>query len=314
MVFNMKVIRSLHNLKLYLGEQKVAVTIGNYDGVHRGHQVIIQLLKSKASELGLSTLVVTFEPQPEEFFAGDRTKRLFGLRDKLAVFSQDGVEFVLILPFNQKLATLSAQEFATNILIKSINIKYLVIGDDFAFGHQREGGFQLLTELANRYQFGLAQLDSFRIDGVRVSSTLVRNALLADNLKLAARLLGRLYAVNGRVVHGKHLGRSLGFPTANLHLKHELPLSGVYLVKVRVFNHKNLFGIANIGFRPTFAGEHKSFEVYIFDFNQDIYYNRVTVEFCHKIRDERRFSSITALQDQINQDLQVAYRLVAEYQ
>ncbi|MBU0745100.1 MAG: bifunctional riboflavin kinase/FAD synthetase [Gammaproteobacteria bacterium] len=306
----MQLIRGLHNLKSTLVSGSV-VTIGNYDGVHLGHRKILNFVKEKSIALNLPSVVVIFEPQPEEFFAQDQALRLTSLREKIFGLSQCGMDKVVLLPFNRHFATISAMSFVAEVLICLLHVKYLVVGDDFVFGHRREGGFSLLEREAVAGGFGVTQIPSFKIDGVRVSSSLIRAALLSDNFDLAAKFLGRPYSVNGRVIHGEHRGRDLGFPTANIHLNRpELPLTGVYLVKVFGLKPSPLFGLANIGFRPTVSGKQKSFEVYIFEFNANIYGKRITVEFCKKIRDEKKFESVTELQAQIKKDLEMVGALI----
>ena len=299
----MQIIRGLHNLKSQFINGCVA-TIGNYDGVHLGHQKILEIVKKKSVELKLQAVVVIFEPQPEEIFTGDRSMRLTSLREKIILLEQYGIDRVLVLPFNSRFADIAASRFITEILIDSIHVTHLVVGDDFVFGHRREGNFFLLKQAAIAGNFQVTEVASFKIDGVRVSSSLIRVALLQGDLDTAAKFLGRPYNVYGRVVRGDRLGRSLGFPTANIHLKRrELPLEGVYMVKVYGLVQAPLIGVANIGFRPTISGEHKLFEVYILDFSADIYRKRITIEFCKKIRNEKRFDSLAELQLQIEEDV-----------
>ena len=299
----MQIIRGLHNLKSQFINGCIA-TIGNYDGVHLGHQKILEIVKKKSAELKLQAVVVIFEPQPEEIFTGDRSMRLTSLREKIILLEQYGIDRVLVLPFNSRFADIAASRFITEILIDSIHVTHLVVGDDFVFGHRREGDFFLLKQAAIAGNFQVTEVASFKIDGVRVSSSLIRVALLQGDLDTAAKFLGRPYNVYGRVVRGDRLGRSLGFPTANIHLKRrELPLEGVYMVKVYGLVQAPLIGVANIGFRPTISGEHKLFEVYILDFSADIYRKRITIEFCKKIRNEKRFDSLAELQLQIEEDV-----------
>lgn len=306
----MRLICGLHNLKSEFINGCVA-TIGNYDGVHLGHQEILKLVKKKSAELMLPAVVVIFEPQPEEFFTADKSSRLTSLREKLCLFERLEVDKVLLLKFNSRLANLTANQFIIDILINALRVKYLVVGDDFVFGHKREGNYTLLKDDGLAYGFKVAKIPSYTIDGVRVSSSLIRAALFHRDLKLAVNLLGRPYMVSGRVVHGKHLGHSVGFPTANIYLKkRELPMTGVYVVKVYGLAPKPLFGITNIGVRPTFSGKHKSFEVYIFEFNADIYGKRITIEFYKRLRDELKFGSLAELRAQVQQDIAIAREIL----
>lgn len=306
----MKLIRGLHNLTTELIGGSVA-TIGNYDGVHLGHQEIIDFVKQKSCELKLPSVVVVFEPQPEEFFTGDKSQRLTSIREKILLLKQHGIDMVVLLPFNRHFAAITATQFIGKILVDSLQVRYLVVGDDFVFGHRREGDFSLLEQEAASGKFQVTKMSSFKIDGVRVSSSLIRMALSCANFALAAKFLGRAYGVSGKVVHGMHFGRSLGFPTANIYLRwRELPFTGVYLVRVYDLASQPLFGLVNIGFRPTVSGKQKSFEVYILNFSSDIYRKRITVEFLKKIRDEQKFESVAELKLQIEKDLVVARELL----
>ena len=232
--------------------------------------------------------------------------RLTSLREKISLFSEYKIDAILILAFDSHLASVTAVQFVENILVDALHVRYLVIGDDFSFGHKREGDFALLNQ--NVADMEVERMPAFKIEGLRVSSSFIRTALLQGNLKVATEFLGRFYRVGGRVVHGSHLGQDLGFPTANIHLagRRELPLEGVYAVKVYSGRKKPLSGVANIGFRPTVSGKYKSFEVYIFNFNSDVYGKRIIVEFLEKIRDEQKFSSLTELKLQIEKDVKIA--------
>lgn len=302
----MLLIRGLCNLKSQFASGCVA-TIGNYDGVHLGHQQILTCLKKKSKELKIPAVVVIFEPQPEEFFTGNKSLRLTSLREKMFLFAQYGVDAVLVLAFNAHLVGMTAKYFVEKFLAQAMHVRYLIVGDDFSFGHGREGNFALLKQCAIYLGLEVEQIPSFKIEGIRVSSSFIRIALLQGNLKVATKFLGRPYQVSGRVVHGDRIGRDIGFPTANIHLvRRELPLEGVYAVKVYNGEELPLFGVANIGFRPTIAGKSKSFEIYIFDFDADIYRKRINIEFYEKIRDEQKFSSLEKLQLQIKKDIKVA--------
>lgn len=301
----MRLIRGLYNLKQQLTNGSV-VTIGNYDGVHLGHQQILAHLKEKSEELKVPAVVVVFEPQPEEFFTGDKSMRLTSLREKIDLIAQSGIDSVLILAFNAHLAGITAVQFIEKILFAALHVRYLMVGDDFAFGHRREGDFALLSYYAQQLGFKVERIASVKIEGVRVSSSFIRIALLQEKIKVATRFLGRPYRVSGRVIHGSGLGRDLVFPTANISLLHkELPLDGVYAVKIYI-GENSYYGVANVGFCPTVSGECKSFEVYIFNFDRDIYGKRITIEFEEKIRDEQKFTSFSGLKLQIKQDIKKA--------
>lgn len=308
----MEFIRGQHNLRLR--HRGCVATIGNFDGVHLGHQVILRQLADKAAVLGLPMLVITFEPQPHEFFAPQGAPaRLMRLREKLLALATQGVERVLCLNFDQRLANLSACSFIQDLLVAKLGVRDLAIGDDFRFGHGREGDFALLCEAGREYGFEVARTQSYILEGARVSSTRIRAALIQGQLELAARLLGRPYAVCGRVAHGDERGRTLGFPTANIHLHRKvIPLFGVYAVVLHGARPRPVPGVANIGRRPTVNGTRDQLEVHLLDFNKDIYGYHVQVNFLHYLRPERRFESLDVLRRQIDSDTQQARHFFAD--
>jgi len=298
----MEFIRGLHNLRpSHFG---CVATIGNFDGVHLGHQAVIGQLAVKAGELGLPTAVITFEPQPMEFFAPDRAPvRLTRLREKIQALRRYSVDRVLCLRFDRALADMSPQAFIDQVLLRDLGVRYLVVGDDFRFGHGRTGTFQTLVEAGARAGFQVVNMHSFRVDGERVSSTRVRAALAAGELEHAARLLGRPFRLCGRVAHGDKRGRTIGFPTANIHLhRDKAPLAGVFAVEVFGLPGEPLAGVANVGNRPTVGGTHTRLEVHLFDFNADIYGRHLAVDFLNRIRAEQRFETLDALVTQIGRD------------
>lgn len=259
-------------------------------------------------ELGLPSCVVIFEPQPREFFAPETAPaRLARLRDKLDLLAAEGVDLVLCLAFNQRLSKLSAAEFVDTVLIDGLGVKHLEVGDDFRFGCDRIGDFDFLQKVGAEKGFTLEAAQTVEIDGVRVSSTKVRNALAAADFTLAEHLLGRPFAISGRVLHGQKLARQLGTPTANVQLKRRrAPLTGVYLVSAEI-DGKVWPGVANIGVRPTVAGDGRPhLEIHLLDFAGDIYGRRLTVVFHHKLRDEQRFASLEALKTAIDADVAAA--------
>jgi riboflavin kinase/FMN adenylyltransferase len=302
----MQLVRGLHNLRPQ--HRGCVATIGNFDGVHRGHQAILARLRERAVELGLPSCVVIFEPQPREFFAPETAPaRLARLRDKLKLLADEGVDQVLCLAFNQRLCKLSASEFVDTVLIDGLGVKHLEVGDDFRFGCDRVGDFDFLQQAGASLGFTVEAAQTVEIDGSRVSSTKVRNALAAADFELAERLLGRPFEISGRVLHGQKLARQLGTPTANVQLKRRrAPLTGVYLVSAQL-DGKSWPGVANIGVRPTVAGDGSPhLEVHFLDFTGDIYGRRLTVVFHHKLRDEQRFASLEALKTAINADVAAA--------
>ena len=302
----MQLVRGLHNL--HPQHRGCVATIGNFDGVHRGHQAILARLRERAVELGLPSCVVIFEPQPREFFAPETAPaRLARLRDKLELLAGEGVDQVLCLAFNQRLCKLSAAEFVDTVLIDGLNVKHLEVGDDFRFGCDRVGDFDFLQQAGASLGFTVEAAQTVEIDGSRVSSTKIRSALAAADFELAERLLGRPFEISGRVLHGQKLARQLGTPTANVQLKRRrAPLTGVYLVSAQL-DGKSWPGVANIGVRPTVAGDGSPhLEVHFLDFTGDLYGRRLTVVFHHKLRDEQRFASLEALKTAINADVAAA--------
>ncbi len=298
----MKLIRGLYNLPVTA--RGCVATIGNFDGVHLGHQAVIGQCRDQAVELGLPLTVITFEPQPREYFHPRNTPaRLTRLREKIRALEACGVERILCLPFNAHLAGLESGAFIREILVDGVGVKYLVVGDDFRFGRDRAGNFDSLQQAGRQHGFEVARMHTFCMEGGRVSSTRVREALEAGDLNAAAALLGRVYAMSGRVAHGDKRGRTIGFPTANVFLHRAAsPVAGVFAVRVDGLGDQPVAGVANVGTRPTVDGTRALLEVHLFDFDRDIYGCHVQVGFLNKIREERRFESFEALQAQIRED------------
>ena len=292
--------------------QGCVATIGNFDGVHLGHQAVLQQLATKAKALQLPTVVIIFEPQPQEFFtkadkADKVPPRLTRLREKLMAMRHYGVDKVFCLHFNNKLAALSAQAFIQEILIDGLGIKHLVIGDDFSFGQKRQGNFTMLKEAGKQNGFTVESQNTFILGKERVSSTRVRQALMQGELSTARELLGRPYSMYGRVRHGQKMGRTIGFPTANIFIHRQVsPLNGVFAVTLHGVTEKPLAGVANLGTRPTIDGVRFLLEVHLFNFDKTIYGHYVEVEFIRKIRNEQKFSSFDALKAQIKKDVESA--------
>ncbi|KTD23716.1 bifunctional riboflavin kinase/FAD synthetase [Legionella israelensis] len=298
-------------MKLLRGVKDIAnltkgsvVTIGNFDGVHLGHQALLALLRQKADELKLPLVVVLFEPQPGEFFQGEKAPaRLSSLREKLHFLTQSGVDIVCCLKFDKHLAQMRAELFARRYLFEALNCKYLLTGEDFCFGYQREGNFSLLKNLGVEYFCTVSLFPDFIVDELRVSSTKIREALKTGELGIARQLLGRPYSMCGRVIKGDARGRQWGIPTANLALhRRSLPLKGVFCVKVKN-NHHWLNGVANIGSRPTVDGTKNILEIHLMDFDEELYGELLEVFFLHKLRNEVKFNSIDDLIQQIHKDI-----------
>jgi riboflavin kinase / FMN adenylyltransferase len=305
-------IRGLHNLQPEHGG--CVATIGSFDGVHRGHRAILQQLREKAAELGLPSVVMIFEPQPQEFFSGEQAPaRLMRLREKIEAFIEEGIDQIFCLQFNRSLRSLSAREFVDQVLIAGLNVHCLVVGDDFRFGHDRSGNYQLLKQAGIEHGFDVLDTRTLEYQGERISSTRIRRALDDANFELVEILLGRPYRIAGRVVYGQRLGRQLGIPTANVHLnRYRAPLSGVYVVEA-FLDGRRLPGVANVGVRPTVGDLIKPvLEVHLLDFDEELYGQRIYVEFKAKVREEAKFSSLDLMVEEIHNDIKVARKYFAE--
>jgi riboflavin kinase/FMN adenylyltransferase len=308
----MRLIRGLHNLRPT--HHGCVATIGNFDGVHRGHQAVFAELIAEGRTLGVPATVITFEPQPLEYFAPDRAPaRLTRLREKLRAIADSGIEQVLLLEFNHHLAAMPAETFVQRILIDGLGVRHLYVGDDFRFGNGRSGDMNLLRQMGANAGFRVDSLPTIALHGSRISSTRVRQALQAGDLQTAQDCLGRPYRVCGRVAHGDKRGRTIGFPTANVDMHRKVcPLSGVFAVQVAgIETGPTLPGVANIGTRPTISGDNRYLlEVHLFDFQRDIYACHVSVEFIQRLREERRFDSFEQLRRQIQRDSLAARQLL----
>lgn len=301
----MELIRGIHNIRTQ--HYGCVLTIGNFDGVHLGHAEVLSGLLNDAKKHNLPSTVMLFEPQPQEFFAKENAPaRLTRLRDKLLLLAQLGVDRVICISFNQQFANMQAEQFVTEILINKLGVKALTVGDDFRFGKRRQGDFNLLTKMGLAAKMDVKSTASFRQLNARVSSTLIRQALADGHLVQAKAMLGHDYAISGRVIHGWKRGRELGFRTANIALKRQVcPVNGVFAVQVTL-NDKTVYGVANIGNKPTFNGTRALLEVHLFDFAQDIYGQFMHVELIKKLRDEKKFETLTQLTAQIATDVAAA--------
>lgn len=318
----MEIIRGLHNLSKQ--KKGCVATIGNFDGVHSGHQYILSQLSKKARADQLPSIVITFEPQPQEFFVPQRSPaRLTRFRDKAEVIADCGIDKLLVIHFNESFSRLRAEDFIQQILVDKLAVSYLQVGDDFQFGKDRGGSFATLLESGKEFGFEVENTPTFAIDNERVSSTRIRQALEAGDMELTRQLLKRPYWMSGHVQHGAKRGRTIGFPTANVPLHRETPaVSGVFAVRLwgrdlgickdtidADVNETNdnrrqgINGIANIGYRPTVDGQKGLLEVHLFDFKGDLYGKLVHVDFLHKIRDEMKFASFEILKEQILKDV-----------
>ena len=294
-----------------------AVTIGNFDGLHVGHQTMLARLQHIARARNLPTCVLSFEPHPREFFTpADAPARLSSLREKADRLHQLGIDRLHIFHFIRPFAALNAAEFIQRVLVDTVHARYVLVGDDFRYGAQRAGDFALLANSGPTLGFDADALPTVELAGERASSTAVRNALAAGDLAHASRLLGRPYSICGRVVHGDQLGRELGYPTANIQFKlNRPPLAGIFAVTVSGINGQTLPGVASLGVRPTVknAGAVPVLEVHLFDFNTDIYGQRVRVDFLHKLRDEAKYPDLPTLVAQIGRDVEDAKHYLAHH-
>lgn len=298
----MELIRGRHNLSPR--HRGCVASIGNFDGVHRGHRAVIEGLARKGREMGLPVTVVTFEPHPQDFFRnGCGPPRIMGFREKLEALGALGVERVLCLRFGRKLASLSARDFIRQVLVDGIGVRYLAVGDDFRFGRGRGGDFQLLCEYSAAGGFTVAAASTLLAGAERISSSLVRKLLAAGDLEEAARLMGRPLRFSGRVMHGAKRGRGWGWPTANLSLKSMNPaVRGVFAVEAEVEASAPLPAVANIGRRPTVDSAAPLVEVHILDYVGDLYGRRLRVTAVKKLRDEKKFPDSKTLRAQIARD------------
>ncbi|MFZ2162971.1 MAG: bifunctional riboflavin kinase/FAD synthetase [Sideroxyarcus sp.] len=308
----MQILRGLHSLDTHA----VAVTIGNFDGVHLGHQAMLNELRAAAQTRGLQTAVVIFEPHPREYFTPQQAPaRLTSLREKLELFRTMGIDRVHVCRFNAQFAQRTATEFI-EALDEKLHAKFVLIGDDFRFGSGRAGDFALVEKIGAARGFSVRSIQSVLHDGVRISSTAIREALAAGRKRLAREYLGRPYSISGRVVHGDATGRKLGYPTANIQMKHNLPpLKGVYVVLVHAEGLGVLQGVASLGVRPTLKHDAKAvLEVHLFEFAQQIYGKHLRVEFLQKLRDEQKFNGLDELTRQIALDVENAKKWFIEHE
>jgi len=292
-------IRGLHNLAVQ--PSKCVATIGSFDGVHLGHQSLLKRIVSMAKQQGLPSVAIVFEPLPKEYF-GAPYQRLSSTTERVRLLEEQGIDKVLVIAFNRAFQQMSAEYFVSEVLAAKLKVAHLVVGDDFRFGKGREGDFALLQQMSGSLGYDVEDSASFCVEGERVSSTKIREALASNDLANTHQMLGREYSAEGKVIHGKKLGRTLGFATANVNLKGKpLPLKGVYAVTMSVEGVAHQ-GVANVGIKPTVLGTVPSLEVHLFNFSQELYGKRVRVTFKQFIRAEQKFDSIDALRAQIDKD------------
>ena len=307
----MKVFRGLPNAA---SRAPCALTIGNFDGVHRGHQALLAHAREAAARRGIEAAVMTFEPHPREFFArqaGDLSKaptRIASLRDKLQALAKAGIDRVIVEHFNAHFASMSPQDFVEKILVQGLHVKWLMVGADFCYGAKRAGSVATLIEAGRQYGFEVEVMPTVLNQGTRISSSAVRAALAQSDFALATQLLGHPYAMSGHVVHGKKLGRSIGFPTMNLRVTHKRPaLSGIFVVQVYGLADRPLPGVASLGVRPTVDDSGRVLlETHVFDYDQQAYGKLIRVEFLKKLRDEEKYADLETLTAAIARDSEQA--------
>jgi len=303
----MKVFRGLPNAA---SRAPCALAVGNFDGVHRGHQALLARVREAATKLGVDAAVMTFEPHPREFFArlsGDLSRapaRIASLRDKLQSLANAGIDRVIVEHFNSHFASITPDDFVEKVLVQGLHVKWLMVGEDFCYGAKRAGTLRTLIEAGKKFDFHVEAMPTVENEGTRISSSAVRAALEASDFELVSRLLGHPYAISGHVVHGRKLGRTIGFPTMNLRITHKRPaLSGIFVVQVHGLAEKPLPGVASLGVRPTVEDSGRVLlETHVFDYKEECYGKLVRVEFLKKLRDEEKFEDLPTLAEAIARD------------
>lgn len=306
--FTMKIISSLNKS---ISSTAKAIAIGSFDGVHLGHQSIINELIKTSETNSLEPFILFFEPLPKEFFMKEKAPlRVYDFRNKVINIKKTGIENIICQQFNQKIANIDAEHFV-NFLTKELNVKHIIVGDDFKFGKARKGDYELLKKLSTKNNFSVDKVSTLNLDNHRVSSTDIRKAFTNYDLKNVTELLGKSYQINGRVIHGQQNGRKIGFHTANLKLIKNSVLKGVFLTKTYI-GDKSYYGVTNAGTRPTVDGKNNLLETHFFDFSHDIYGKHITVEILKFIRAEKKFANFAELKDQISKDIQTAKKMIVE--
>lgn len=315
----MKVFRGLPNAA---SGAPCALTIGNFDGVHRGHQALLAQVREAADRLGVDAAVMTFEPHPREFFAliaGDLSRaptRIASLRDKLESLEKAGIDRVIVEHFNAHFAEISPRDFVERVLVRGLHVKWLMVGNDFCYGARRAGNLETLIAAGKHFGFEVNLMPTVTNDGERISSSAVRAALASADFAQAARLLGHPYMISGHVIHGKKLGRTIGFPTLNLRVAHKRPaLLGIFVVQVHGLASQPLPAVASIGVRPTVEDNGRVLlETHVFDYVQSCYGKLIRVEFLHKLRDEEKYADLPTLTEAINRDAKQARDWFGQHQ
>jgi riboflavin kinase/FMN adenylyltransferase len=306
-------LKIFESIDSFTSTKKTVVTIGSFDGVHLGHQKIIASLKAESQKLDAESLILSFLNHPRSVLNNNSDLKLLTTNhEKTALLRKSNLNHLILHPFDNDFANLSAQEFVSEILVKKLNVAKIIVGHDHRFGKNRSAGFDDLKLFGQQYGFKVQQISAQEIDEVSISSTKIRNALVDGNIKLANDFLGYAYSISGNVVAGKQLGRTIGVPTANIaidNLQKMMPKKGVYVVQ-SFLDNKTVFGVMNIGNRPTVDGQEQTVEIHFLDFDKDLYHQKISVSILDRIRDEQKFESLADLKIQISKDIEVARKLV----
>ena len=306
----MKVIHGLTSLNRC--KKGCAVSIGNFDGFHKGHQKLINHIISESKKRSLCSTIITFEPLPEEFFKDKKFKRLTRLKEKLKILDENKIEQVICLNFNSQFSRISAIDFISNILIKNLDTRYLVIGEDFKFGFERKGNYKLLQDCSTKTNMEVVSIESQMLNNKKISSSEIRKSLEEGNINHANELLGRTYSISGRVTKGDSRGYRLGYPTANIDIYKSYPINGIFVVQILMENNENHFGLASLGNKPTFSGKNNILEAYIFNFDKNIYNQKLKISFITKLRDQIKFKNENELIQQMDLDYKNALQFLED--
>jgi len=306
----MKIIHGLTSLNRC--KKRCAVSIGNFDGFHKGHQKLINHIISESKKRALCSTIITFEPLPEEFFKDKKFKRLTRLKEKLKILDENKIEQVICLNFNSQFSRISAIDFISNILIKNLDTRYLVIGEDFKFGFERKGNYKLLQDCSTKTNMEVVSIESQMLNNKKISSSEIRKALEEGNINHANELLGRTYSISGRVTKGDSRGYRLGYPTANIDIYKSYPINGIFVVQILMENNENHFGLASLGNKPTFSGKNNILEAYIFNFDKNIYNQKLKISFITKLRDQIKFKNENELIQQMDLDYKNALQFLED--
>jgi len=308
-------LKIFNSIQAFYSNKKTIVTIGTFDGVHVGHKKILERITHSATTLDCESLVLTFFPHPRMVLhENSEMKQLNTIEEKSTLLELAGIDNLIIHPFDKDFSRLTAEDFVKQVLIKKFNLKKIIIGHDHRFGRNRTANIDDLVAFGQTYGFEVEQISAEEIDDVTISSTKIRNALLEGNTSLASEYLGYNYILTGTVVKGKQLGRTIGFPTANIHIQEEyklIPQSGVYIVKSTI-NSKVVFGMMNIGVNPTVDGTSQTIEIHFFDYNGNLYNQKITIALLQRIRSEQKFKSVEALKDQLATDKETALSFISK--